>query len=106
MAGDISRFPIHQADSAVQLPNINNSVSALLFLFNVTLNWPNLSRRLVLVRYAQNFPAVLNVEEVGRLLETARHPKYRNALGFAYGVGLRMSEVVGLKPATSTAFAC
>ena len=94
---DVRRFQIHQADSGVQPPTINNSVSGLRFLFNVTLDRPDLSRRLVLARYAQKLPTVLNVEEVGRLLEAARGPKYRAALGVAYGAGLRVSEVVGLR---------
>ncbi len=94
---DVRRFQIHQADSGVQPPTINNAVSGLRFLFNVTLDRPDLSRRLVLARYAQKLPTVLNVEEVGRLLEAARGPKYRAALGVAYGAGLRVSEVVGLR---------
>ncbi len=94
---DVRRFQIHQADSGVQPPTINNTVSGLRFLFNVTLDRPDLSRRLVLARYSQKLPNVLNVEEVGRLLEAARGPKYRAALGVAYGAGLRVSEVVGLR---------
>ena len=94
---DVRRFQIHQADSGVQPPTINNTVSGLRFLFNVTLDRPDLSRRLVLARYSQKLPTVLNVEEVGRLLEAAQGPKYRAALGVAYGAGLRVSEVVGLR---------
>ena len=62
-AEDVRRFQIQQADSGVQPPTINGSVSALRFLFTVTLDRPDLSRRLVLVRYAQKLPTVLNVEE-------------------------------------------
>ena len=87
----------HRRNLGKAPPTVNNSVSALRFLFTVTLDRPDLSRRLVLVRYAQKLPTVLNVEEVGRLLEAARGPKYRAALGVAYGAGLRVSEVVGLK---------
>ena len=94
---DVRRFQIHQAGSGVQPPTINNTVSGLRFLFNITLDRPDLSRRLVLARYSQKLPTVLNVEEVGRLLEAARGPKYRAALGVAYGAGLRVSEVVGLR---------
>ena len=94
---DVRRFQIHQADSGVQPPTVNNAVSGLRFLFNVTLDRPDLSRRLVLTRYAQKLPTVLNVEEVGRLLEAARGPKHRAALGVAYGAGLRVSEVVGFR---------
>jgi site-specific recombinase XerD len=50
---------------------INGSVSALRFLFDVTLERPDLSRRLVLARRPRKLPDVLSVEEVAKLLEAA-----------------------------------
>ena len=94
---DIRRFQVHQAESGVQPQSINCSVSALRFFFTVTLDRPDLSRRFILVRYPRKLPTVLSVEEVGRLLEMAPGPKYRAALGTAYGAGLRVSEVAALK---------
>ena len=94
---DIRRFQVHQAENGVQPQSINCSVSALRFFFTVTLDRPDLSRRFVIVRYAQKLPTVLSVEEVGRLLEMAPGPKHRAALGTAYGAGLRVSEVAALK---------
>ena len=96
-AEDVRRFQIHQAETGVQPPTVNGSVSALRFLFTVTLDRPDLSRRLVLVRQPRKLPAVLSVAEVGRLLEAAPGPKHKAALGTAYGAGLRVSEVVALK---------
>ena len=96
-AEDIRRFQVHQHESGVQPPTINCSVSALRFFFTVTLDRPDLSRRLVLARYPRKLPAVLTVEEVGRLLEAAPGPKYKAILGTAYGAGLRVSEVASLK---------
>ena len=40
---------------------------------------------------------VLTTEEVFQLLEAAPSPKYKAALGVAYGAGLRVSEVANLK---------
>jgi integrase/recombinase XerD len=94
---DIRRFQVYQAESGVQPQSINCSVSALRFFFTVTLDRPELSRRFVIVRYPQKLPTVLTVEEVGRLLEMAPGPKYKAALGTAYGAGLRVSEVAALK---------
>jgi len=94
---DIRRFQVHQHESGAQPPTINSSVSALRFFFTVTLNRPDLSRRLVLVRHPRKLPDVLSVEEVGRLLEAAPGAKYKAALGTAYGAGLRVSEVAALK---------
>ena len=72
-------------------------MSALRFFFTVTLDRPDLSRRLVLVRYPSKLPAVLSVEEVGQLLESTPGIKYKAILGAAYGAGLRVSEVATLK---------
>jgi integrase/recombinase XerD len=47
-AEDIREFQVHQRESGVQPPTINSSVSALRFFFTVTLDRPDLSRRLVL----------------------------------------------------------
>jgi len=96
-AEDVRRFQVHQRDSGVQPPTINCSVSALRFFFTVTLDRPDLSRRLVLARYPRKLPAVLSVEEVGQLLEAAPGPKYKAILGTAHGAGLRVSEVASLK---------
>src|SRR5208337_3565905 len=96
-AEDIRRFQVHQRESGVQPPTINCSVSALRFFFTITLDRPDLSRRLVLARYPRKLPAVLSVEEVGRLLEAAPGIKYQAILGTAYGAGLRVSEVASLK---------
>ena len=96
-AEDIRRFQVHQTESGVQPPTINCSVSALRFLFTVTLDRPDLSRRFVLMRHPRKLPDVLSVEKVGRLLEAAPGPKHKAALGTAYGAGLRVSEVAALK---------
>jgi hypothetical protein len=76
-------FKCTNARSGVQPPTINGSVSALRFFFTITLDRPDLSRRLVLARVPRKLPAVLSVEEVGRLLEAAPGPKCRAALGIA-----------------------
>lgn len=96
-AEDVRRFQVHQRESGMQPQSINNSVSGLRFFFTVTLNRPDLSLRLVLVRFPRKLPDVLSVEEVGRLLEAAPNLKYKAALGTAYGAGLRVSEVAALK---------
>jgi site-specific recombinase XerD len=94
---DIRRFQVYQHESGVQPPTINSSVSALRFFFTVTLDRPDLSRRLVLARFPRKLPAVLSVEEVGQLLEAAPGLKCKAILGTAYGAGLRVSEVAALK---------
>ena len=78
-------------------PTINSAVAALRFFFTATLERPDLSRRLTVVREPRRLPAVLSVEEVTLLLQTALGPKYKAAFATAYGAGLRVSEVVALR---------
>ena len=94
---DIRGFQLHQRQSGMQPPSINSAVSALRFFFTVTLDRPDLARRLTIVPYPRRIPAVLSVEEVTLLLQAASAPKYKAAFATAYGAGLRVSEVVALK---------
>src|SRR5580704_11732309 len=96
-AEDLRRFQLHQTQSGMQPPSINRSVSALRFFFIVTLDRPDLARRLTVVRQPRRLPAVLSLEEITLLLQAAPGPKYKAAFATAYGAGLRVSEVVALK---------
>ena len=93
---DVRRYQLHQRESGAQAPTINSTVSTLRFLFTVTLDRLDLSRRLVLSRQPRKVPDVLSIEEVARLLEAAPNIKYKATLGVAYGAGLRVSEVTAL----------
>ena len=96
-AEDLRLFQLHQTQSGMQPPTINGAVSALRFFFTVTLDRPDLARRLTVVPYPRRIPTVLSVEEVTLLLHAASAPKYKAAFATAYGAGLRVSEVVALK---------
>jgi len=108
-AEELRLFQLHQTQSGMQPPSINGAVSALRFFFTVTLDRPDLARRLTVVPYPRRIPAVLSVEEVTLLLRAATAPKYKAAFATAgacpragqkpdpWGAGLRVSEVVVLK---------
>ena len=81
-------------------------MSALRFLFGVTLERPDLSRRLVLARRPRKLPDVLRVEEVAKLLEAAPGIKYRAALAVAYGAGCAFRRSRTSRSMISTASAC
>jgi len=95
-AEELRLFQLHQTQSGMQPPSINSAVSALRFFFTVTLDRPDLARRLTVVPQPRRIPTVLSVEEV-TLLQAASAPKYKAAFATAYGAGLRVSEVVALK---------
>jgi len=94
---DVRRYQLHLVSSGTGVPTINHSLTALRFLFMVTLRKPDVVIHLPFVREARRLPVVLSPEEVARLLEAAPGLKYKAALSVAYGAGLRASEVISLK---------
>jgi integrase/recombinase XerD len=108
-AEDLRLFQLHQTQIGMQPPSISSAVSALRFFFTVTLERPDLARRLTVVPQPRRIPAVLSVEEVTLLLREESGPKYKAAFATAgacpragrrpdpWGAGLRVSEVVALK---------
>jgi site-specific recombinase XerD len=94
---DLRRFQIDQHERAVGPATINGAVSALRFLFGITLKRPEMALGLVVVRCTPKLREVLSVEEAARLIEAAPGIKYKAAFGVAYGAGLRVSEVAHLK---------
>ncbi len=94
---DLRRFQVDQHERAVGPATINGAVSALRFLFGITLKRPEMALGLVVIRCTPKLREVLSVEEAARLLEAAPGIKYKAAFGVAYGAGLRVSEVAHLK---------
>ena len=75
-AEELRLLQLHQTQSGLRPPSINGSVSALRFFFTVTLDRPDLARRLTVVPYPRRIPAVLSAEEVTLLLRATTAPKY------------------------------
>jgi site-specific recombinase XerD len=94
---DVRRYRLHLVSSGAGVPTINHSLTALRFLFMVTLRKPDVVIHLPFVREPRRLPVVLSPEEVARLLDAAPGLKYKAALSVAYGAGLRASEIISLK---------
>ena len=94
---DLRRYQLHLVSTGTGVPTINHTVTALRFLFIVTLRKPELVAYLPFVREPRRLPVVLSPEEVARLLNAAPGVKYKAALSVAYGAGLRASEIISLK---------
>jgi integrase len=92
-AEDLRRYRLHLVESGVGAPTINHSLTALRFLFLVTLRKPAIVLDMPFVREPRRLPVVLSPQEVARLLDAAPGLKYKAALSIAYGAGLRASEV-------------
>jgi integrase/recombinase XerD len=94
---DVRRFQLHLVAQGTGIPILNHTVSALRFLFRVTLKRHDIVEHTHFVREPRKVPVVLSPEEVARLLNAAPGLKYKAALSVAYGAGLRAAEVVALK---------
>ncbi len=68
---DLRRYQLHLVSSGVGAPTINNGLTALRFLFMVTLRKPDVVADLPFVREPRRLPLVLSPEEVARLLDAA-----------------------------------
>jgi integrase/recombinase XerD len=76
---------------------INQFVSAVKFLYLVTLEMPWTAEYFPHVRRVYKLPVILSQEEVLAFFDHVPSMKYRAALMVCYGAGLRVSEAVAVK---------
>ncbi len=95
-AEDLRRYQLHLVEQGISSGSLNATITGLKFFFATTLERPEAMVKMSHVYEPRKLPLVLSLEEVTRLLQAAGGPKYRAALGVAYGAGLRASEVVHL----------
>jgi len=94
---ELREFQLYMVNHGVSGITINATLTALKFLFQVTLDKPEVIARIYPVTVARKLPIVLSLEETTRFMACATHPKFKAAFAVAYGAGLRVSEVVSLK---------
>ncbi len=96
-AEDLRKFQLHMVSSGVSRTTINATITGLRFFFEVTLDRPELMKKMSPVRVERKLPQILSAEDVQRLLQHAPGIKYQAAFAVGYGAGLRAGEVVALK---------
>jgi integrase/recombinase XerD len=89
---DVRRFQLHLAQCGAHVPVLNHAVSGLRFFFAVTLGRHDIVEHTTFIHEPRKLPVVLSLDEVARLLNAAPGFKYKAALSFAYGAGLRAAE--------------
>ena len=77
----------------------NAAVGGMTFFYTKVLGWDRLELDLGPRKRPLRLPRVLSPQQLQHLFETTRNPKHRTVLMTAYAGGLRVSEVVRLKPA-------
>ena len=94
---DLRHYQLYLVDQGVSPITLNATLTGLKFLFETTLEHPEVLTKMHAVHVPHKLPVVLSREEVARLLAAVDNPKHQAALSVAYGAGLRASEVVSLK---------
>lgn len=94
---DIRRFQLQLVEEGISIPTRNAIMSAIKFLFRVTLRRLDLANEIYYIKEPQKIPIVLSRTEVKRLLTMARSVRTRALLSLAYGCGLRSSELIRLR---------
>lgn len=82
----------------VSVSFINQVISAVKILQHDILGKSWESIRIKRPRMDKRLPVVLSKEEVKSMIETTRNLKRRSILALTYSAGLRISEVISLKP--------
>jgi site-specific recombinase XerD len=99
-AEDVKTYLHHLIETQnVSWSFFNQAVCALRFLYQVTLERPEMIPHLPFPRQEKRLPTVLSEEEVTRFFRAVTHRRDRVVLLTLYACGLRISEALGLKPA-------
>ena len=80
----------------------NQTVAALRFLYEVTLEPQGVMVRVRCPKQPKRLPTVLSLDEMARFFAAVLSVKHRAILMTAYAAGLRISEVVGLCASTTS----
>ncbi len=96
-AEDLRAYQLYLVKQRISSSTINAAISGLKFLFDTTVDRPDLFRKLRYIHEPRKIPEILSVEEVTRLIQCADNLKVQAALSVAYGAGLRASEITHLK---------
>ena len=78
--------------------SVNQALAAIRFLFEKVLGRPRADLRVPARRKVTRRASIYSKEQVAALLAAARNPKHRALLMCVYGAGLRVGEVVVLRP--------
>ena len=94
----VRQYELHLLHERKMSPqSINSFISAIQFLYLVTLEMPWGKECFPRVRVATKLPIVLSPEEVERFFRHVGTLKHRAALMLCYGAGLRISEAVKIR---------
>ena len=88
---------LHQ-DARRSASTCNVAAAAMRFMYHKTLGRSAAGFEIPFARKPKKLPQVLSREEVARLLSSTRFLRHRVLFAIAYSAGLRVSEIVKLRP--------
>jgi integrase/recombinase XerD len=96
---DIRRYILHQIEKEnLSAGTVNQSINALRFLYVEIMKQPLVLGDIHRPQKGKRLPVVLSLDEVKNLFDSLGNIKHRVILMLTYSAGLRVSEVVHLKP--------
>jgi site-specific recombinase XerD len=99
LATDIRKYLLHLIeDEKMAASTINQVLNALRFLYVELYKKPFVVGPIPRPKKPKRLLVVLSLEEVRRIFRVVRNPKHRCLLMVTYSGGLRVSEVIRLKP--------
>jgi len=95
---DVKDYLFHLVEKKqVATSTLNSAINAMKFYYGTILK-KNFIYELKRPRKDKKLPVVLSKEEVSKILSAVSNIKHRSILMLTYSAGLRVSEVVKLKP--------
>lgn len=95
---DLDNYLLHLLDLNNSHSYVSQTVSAIKFLYQNVYSMQNISIDLKRPKKEKKLPEVLSKNEVFKLLKAVNNLKHKAILYLVYSAGLRVGEVVRLKP--------
>ncbi len=96
--GDFQAYQRHLADRKIDFSTFNQAFCALRFFYRDCLEKDWDFKKAPLQKAARKLPEILSPEEVTALFEACSNLKHKMVLMTAYGCGLRLAEILALRP--------
>jgi site-specific recombinase XerD len=93
----IENYCIQLSKQKVSESTLNMNINAFKYYCTNIIGWSSFEINFVRPKKSHALPSVLSIGEVKRLFEQLQNIKHRCMLYLAYGCGLRVSEITGLK---------
>lgn len=94
----VKEYLLHLVHRKVSYSVLTQTYSALRFIYETTLNRPWVVNRIPYPKTPKRLPSVLDKQEVEAIFSVCTNLKHRTILMLIYSAGLRISEVINLKP--------